>query len=181
MGGEMRDASVTKDKVVVDVCVALAARKECRDGTANRLLQGSDRVIEYLNTHSDWVQMVASPSMRREYIWFGTNPELMREGRPGLDLLAFFGNLCRRQQVVCPQQAFEGCSKPRENNLFATALAADARWLITGDRSLLDMRQVGETRVVTPHDFLETQLDEVAARQPALPVRKPRIAALLRA
>jgi len=45
------------------------------------------------------------------------------------------------------------CRDPQDEYLLAHALAGRADYLVTGDRGLLVLGQVGDLRIVTPHEF----------------------------
>ena len=44
---------------------------------------------------------------------------------------------------------------PKDNKFLECALAADARFIITGDKRLLSIKKYKSVRIITPEDFLE--------------------------
>ena len=47
------------------------------------------------------------------------------------------------------------CRDPKDNFLLALALDSNADFLITGDSDLLEIEQIGKTRITTLTNFLE--------------------------
>ena len=47
------------------------------------------------------------------------------------------------------------CRDPNDHHVIATAIAAAAQVIVTGDSDLLDLRQYGAIRIVTPRQFLD--------------------------
>lgn len=45
------------------------------------------------------------------------------------------------------------CTDPKDNYLVSLAIASNAKYLITGDNDLLDLRKIGETLVLKYSDF----------------------------
>jgi len=45
---------------------------------------------------------------------------------------------------------------PTDNRILEYALAADAGYLITGDKDLLDLKSYRSIKILTPRDFLST-------------------------
>lgn len=51
---------------------------------------------------------------------------------------------------VVPIRGTKVCRDPDDDKFLDAAAAADARFLVTGDKDLLDMEMFGTTRIVTP-------------------------------
>lgn len=53
-----------------------------------------------------------------------------------------------------PTQSLDVTTDPKDNILIECALAAKARFIITGDKKLLAMKKYGDIKLVSPEDFL---------------------------
>lgn len=49
------------------------------------------------------------------------------------------------------------CRDPKDNFLLALAIDGTADYLLTGDKDLLDLVQLGTTRIITITQFLESK------------------------
>jgi len=47
------------------------------------------------------------------------------------------------------------CRDPKDNFLLSLAKDADANYLITGDKDLLDLKTIGKTKIITMKDYLK--------------------------
>ena len=66
------------------------------------------------------------------------------------DVLPFF-------DVIAPIEEKTGFSRDPEDDKFITlAIAADADFVISGDKDLLILKKVGKTRIIRLSDFLKT-------------------------
>lgn len=82
--------------------------------------------------------------------------------RPGFDRYApatararFVDAIATEMTLVVPAVIGRLCRDPDDDMFLAAALAGDADWLVTVDRQLLSVRQVGRTRILRPERFLE--------------------------
>ena len=65
-------------------------------------------------------------------------------------------NLLRRRSEITPiTVTIEGvASHPEDDMVLATALSAEAEYLVSGDRELRDLRSYGQVKIVSPATFL---------------------------
>jgi putative PIN family toxin of toxin-antitoxin system len=130
-------------KVLIDTNVLLSAA--LRDGLP-------ERVVLYEATRDDCKWLV-TPEILAEYT------EVLR--RPRFDLTAetlerWAGLLDMRTVVVgSPQMDVKFPRDPKDSPFLAAALASDADFLITGDKDLLDSRDIVRTRIVSVAEFSE--------------------------
>lgn len=75
--------------------------------------------------------------------------------RPAEERAAFLAAFATEARRVEPVPVERLCRDPDDDMFLAVALAADADWLVTVDRQLLSVRQVGRTRILRPERFLE--------------------------
>lgn len=57
-------------------------------------------------------------------------------------------------EIVRPRCNVNICTHETDNRVLECALDGKAKWIIRGDRHLLDLGSFGETRIVTPADFM---------------------------
>jgi len=61
-------------------------------------------------------------------------------------------------KTVQPGQAVQIVTRdPTDNKILDCALAAKSDYVVTGDKHLLDLGQVGDVKIVKPADFLRNQ------------------------
>ncbi|MBB3267416.1 putative PIN family toxin of toxin-antitoxin system [Azospirillum sp. OGB3] len=75
--------------------------------------------------------------------------------RPAAERIAFLTAFAAEARRVEPVPVERLCRDPDDDMFLAVALAADADWLVTVDRQLLSVRQVGRTRILRPERFLD--------------------------
>ncbi|NUB13568.1 putative toxin-antitoxin system toxin component, PIN family, partial [Azospirillum brasilense] len=75
--------------------------------------------------------------------------------RPPAERAAFLAASAAEAHRVEPAPVERLCRDPDDDMFLAVALAADADWLVTVDRQLLSVRQVGRTRILRPERFLD--------------------------
>ena len=75
--------------------------------------------------------------------------------RPAEERAAFLAAFAAEARRVEPAPVERLCRDPDDDMFLAVALSADADWLVTVDRQLLSVRQVGRTRILRPERFLE--------------------------
>lgn len=54
-----------------------------------------------------------------------------------------------------PEENIKLAPDPKDNKFIECALEAHAKFIITGDKSFLSLKQVKSIRIVTPEDFLK--------------------------
>jgi predicted nucleic acid-binding protein len=72
-------------------------------------------------------------------------------------------NLLRRRAEITPiTVTVEGvASHPEDDMVLATAVSAEAEYLVSGDKELQDLRAYGQIKILSPREFLSF-LDEQA-------------------
>ena len=144
---------------LIDTCVvlnAMGARGPRRQAPAMAALKQALR-------HT---QPVMSISTRHELVYWGLHADIAP--RIAFPAAVFIGNLCLQHKLVRPTTCFALCSNARDNRAIDAAVAGQARWLITESASLLRLKQVEQTRILTPQDFLQAQLE---SPRPVAPIR----------
>jgi putative PIN family toxin of toxin-antitoxin system len=119
------------------------------------LWRGNPAII--LNAWADnRFEAVASPEILEEY------EESLRIVGQKMGRLEFAErwNLVLRERikVVMPERKVEICRDPDDDKFLSCALAADATFLISGDKDLGILRRIGTTSIVTPGQFLREHL-----------------------
>ncbi len=99
-----------------------------------------------------------SPSLLKEYR--DVSLELIAEGK--IDrlqlktLIAGIAAFVTKAKVVTPQKKFIICRDPEDNMVLDCCFAAGANILITGDKDLLDLKELPfKLKIMTPKDFLK--------------------------
>ena len=62
--------------------------------------------------------------------------------------------LLRYAVFVQPRQEIKVCRDPDDNHFLEVVVEADAKFLITGDKDLLDLKKFKGVQIVTPSKFL---------------------------
>ncbi len=63
-----------------------------------------------------------------------------------------------RIHVVIPERKIELCRDPDVDKFLSCALAADALFLVSGDKDLGVLERIGPTLIVTPGQFVREHL-----------------------
>jgi putative PIN family toxin of toxin-antitoxin system len=83
------------------------------------------------------------------------------------DIFAYLGLLRVRGTIVAiPDEIPPMCSDPTDDKLLACALVAQASYVVTGNRHVLILDQVGPAQIVTPSTFATMVL---GGQQPPFP------------
>lgn len=75
-----------------------------------------------------------------------------------LELLGDYLPYCRTVEVRAGVGEAPVCADSKDQMFLDLAFAANARWLVTGDRALLSLAGQAGDRIVTPRDFLAVLL-----------------------
>ncbi len=99
------------------------------------------------------LSVVILEEMRRSL----SKPRLMQAyGYPPEAIGDFSDSIAAAASVVEGDPAFVSrCRDPNDHHVIATALAATARVIVSGDNDLLDLGAHGAIRIVTPRQFLD--------------------------
>lgn len=63
-------------------------------------------------------------------------------------------SLWRRTEWIAPQQSVHVCADDADNRVLECALAGGAKFIVSGDRQLLELGPVEGLEIVSPNDFL---------------------------
>ena len=69
--------------------------------------------------------------------------------------------LRERLQMVEPVRKVELCRDPDDDKFLSCALAADAMFLVSGDKDLGVLERIGTTLIVTPGQFVREHLKKI--------------------
>ena len=66
--------------------------------------------------------------------------------------------LRERLHLIVPGRKVKLCRDPDDDKLLSCALAAEARYLVSGDKDLGILEKIGSTLIVTPGEFVRNHL-----------------------
>ena len=117
--------------------------------------RGSPATI--LNAWADnLIEVIASPEILKEY------REILLEVGSKVGKKSFaerWVNIINEKvRVVIPEQKVKLCRDPDDDKFLSCALAADAVFLISGDKDLGVLGGIGATLIVTPGQFVRDHL-----------------------
>lgn len=69
--------------------------------------------------------------------------------------LTYRKKLLKIASFVFPKERIEICRDPNDNKFLEAAIAADANFLISGDKDLLSLKKIKNSRILTPKQFLK--------------------------
>lgn len=97
-----------------------------------------------------------SPVLLKEYR--DTPIELLNEGKIDQQqfkaLIAGIASLVTKAKIINPQKMFIICRDPEDNMVLDCCFAAGAAMLITGDKDLLNIKELPfELKIMNPRDF----------------------------
>jgi putative PIN family toxin of toxin-antitoxin system len=77
------------------------------------------------------------------------------------DLLKIFEGRCNQMYIArtAPLTVIE--NDPKDNRFIECAVAAEAGFIISGDRHLLKLKQFQEIKIVTPAAFIREKMDRI--------------------
>ena len=117
--------------------------------------RGNPSII--LNAWADSLfEAVASPEILEEYedILHEVGKKVGREDFADRWILV----IQERIRIVTPEREVTLCRDPDDNKFLSCALAADALFLVSGDKDLGVLEKIGSTRIVTPGVFVREHL-----------------------
>jgi len=102
------------------------------------------------------IELVLSPAILDEYQRVGT--ELNRLF-PAIDLNPILGMLALNSRMMQDSELPERlCSDPADDKFIAAAVAANADYVVSGDKALLKVREYRGVRIVAPSTFVQACL-----------------------
>ena len=99
--------------------------------------------------------LVTSQPLLDELEVITLRPELSRRFEPS-HLVALWRMIREGAVIVTPAAGVSVTADAVDNALFATAIAGGSRFVVTGDRKLLELEKVGSVQVVSPRVFVES-------------------------
>ena len=127
-----------------NVYVSAAVRPEGPPGQIiDRFLRGGAFEIVMSQAIVDEVLRALKYPKVRKYIQLRLDPEL------------WFEDIVVLSHLVVPDLEFEGASKdPNDDKYIAAAIEGRAGFVVAGDSDLLDLKEYGGVRIVSPRVFL---------------------------
>jgi uncharacterized protein len=99
------------------------------------------------------IHMVVSPDNIEEYRRVG---ERLAEHFEGVTLGAFLAIVINHAEIVEPARLSGQVARdPEDDKFIACAMAAGCRYIISGDRDLLDVGEHAKVKIVTPRELLD--------------------------
>jgi len=100
------------------------------------------------------IRIVFSEELLTEFFDVIQRPKLNKYFSPNdikelLDMFDFYGDLVKVKSRI------EQCRDPKDNFLLSLAVDSKADYLLTGDNDLLEIGQIGKTRIQTITEFTE--------------------------
>lgn len=129
------------EKVVVDTNIFISAF-----GWGGRPLE----VIELLEKEE--IRNCISEEIFNELFTALSYPKLAFPIKLQTEILEF---VLARSDFYTPKENIKLAPDPKDNKFIECALEAHAKFIITGDKSFLSLKQVKSIRIVTPEDFLK--------------------------
>jgi putative PIN family toxin of toxin-antitoxin system len=128
-----------------NVYVSAAVRRDGPPGQIiERFLRGGTLEIIMSQTIVDEVLRALSYPKVRKYIRPGLNPEL------------WFEDIVVLSELVAFEREILGASKdPDDDKYIAAAIEGRASFVVAGDADLLELKQYGGIRIVSPRMFLD--------------------------
>ena len=106
--------------------------------------------------HRDQFQLRLSPEIILEY---EAVLQRLRDQFPGVDALGILAVVVSNAEVIdAPPLEEQVSADPDDDKFIACAVAAGARFLLSGDRDLLDVEAYGRVRIVKPRAFLDAHI-----------------------
>jgi putative PIN family toxin of toxin-antitoxin system len=109
-------------------------------------------------------ELVMSPAIIDEVTETLKDPKVGRHIRAQIDAPTWFETIAALADVVLGEHDVSGVSRdPDDDKYLAAAVEGRATIVVTGDSDLLDVREHGGVRIVTPRQFLDMLKDNRAA------------------
>jgi putative PIN family toxin of toxin-antitoxin system len=120
-------------------------------------MNAGSRWGELLHGQSDHYLLFVSVEVLREVLDVITRPELVRKykGLAGQDIQRMLAILSDAR-VVVPASIPPTCRDPKDDVFIATAVAAEAHYLVSEDRDLLDLVSYADISIMDAATFLDT-------------------------
>lgn len=100
--------------------------------------------------------IVMSQAIVDEVLRALTYPKVRKYIRPRLDPELWFEDIVVLSQLVAGEYEFAGASKdPDDDKYIAAAIEGRARFVVSGDSDLLDLKEYEAVRIIRPRVFLD--------------------------
>jgi uncharacterized protein len=102
-----------------------------------------------------------SPDIRREIEGTMRRLEMKLGPERSRSVGELWSRILSKCVVIDPVRAVAACRDPKDDACLSLCAAAEADYLVTGDRDLLEIdrgklpRELGELRILSPRDFVE--------------------------
>lgn len=71
------------------------------------------------------------------------------------EIAEYLLSINRRALFFYPQKRLKICRDPKDNKFLEIADEADAKYLVSGDKDLLELDSIGRTKIISPRVFIE--------------------------
>jgi len=133
-------AKKKKNKVILDTNILVSYLISERLGFIDILLSESR------------ISLVLSNELLEEFIEVTRRPKFLRYFSDE-DLLELLELLELNSILINPETKVNLCRDPNDDFLLNLALDAEADYLVTGDSDLLDLKSIGECKIISLADF----------------------------
>jgi hypothetical protein len=100
--------------------------------------------------------LLFSTELLEEFLEVARRPKFRRFFSPA-DIEMILETIDEYAELVKVSAQVNVCRDPKDNFLLALAIDGTADYLLTGDKDLLDLVQLGTTRIITITQFLESK------------------------
>jgi putative PIN family toxin of toxin-antitoxin system len=130
-----------KDRIIIDTNLWISYLLSKRISSLDILLQ------------DEAITIVFSQELIDEFIEVARRPKLKKYfSIPDLEALLI--QISLYAELVPVRSNIQLCRDPKDNFLLSLAIDSKANFLVTGDKDLLDLNNIGETKIVTINQFL---------------------------
>jgi putative PIN family toxin of toxin-antitoxin system len=124
------------------------------------------QLLEALVSQSAF-ELVMSPAIIDEVTETLKDPKVRRYIKAQIDAPTWFETIAVLADVVLGDRETSAVSRdPEDDKYLAAAVEGLATFVVTGDSDLLDLREHGGVRIVTPRQFLDILEDDRAVNNP---------------
>lgn len=134
-----------KDRIIIDTNLWISYLLSKRISSLDTLFQ------------DEAITIIFSQELLDEFIEVARRPKLKKYfSLPDLESLLL--QISLYAEIVSVNSNVVLCRDPKDNFLLSLAIDSKANFLITGDKDLLDLNKVGDTKIVTFNQYLSTKI-----------------------